>query len=108
MGINWGFFVAQILNLALIIGLIVGIVIVLPRLLRRRDHTPLEILKGRLARGEISSDEFERLRALIRDEAANKPKRIEVGEDEDVTVDAVEYEQIRSAVNRRRLNDDDR
>lgn len=103
--VNVGFLLAQIINLALIIGLIVGIVVFLPRLLRRKDGTPLDILKSRLARGEINTQEFERLRALIRDEEAAKPKR---AADDDSTVDSAEYEQLETAVRRRRLNDDDR
>lgn len=105
--INFGYLLAQVVNfvfVALLVFSLVALVVgVLRRLLHRKDNTPLDILKSRLARGEISTQEFERLRALIRDEDA-KPKR---APDDDATVDAVEYEQLETAVRRRRLNDDD-
>ena len=102
--VNVGFMLAQIINLVLIGALGFVSFIIVRRLLRRKDGTPLDILKARLARGEIDTQEFERLRALIRDEDAAKLKR---APDDDSTVDAVEYEQLETAVNRRRRLSDD-
>ncbi|MCC6615466.1 MAG: hypothetical protein IT320_18480 [Anaerolineae bacterium] len=78
-------FISQILNVV-IITLLVGIpTLVLVRLMRApRRHSSLEILKQRLARGDIEESEFLRLRALLRDDAPEKSKR---GDD---TVDATQ------------------
>lgn len=103
--LNLGFLLAQIINIVLLLALGFVSVVIVRRLLRRKDGAPLDILKARLVRGEISTQEFERLRALIRDEGSAKPKR---AADDDSTVDAVEYEQLETAVRRRRMNDDDR
>jgi len=61
MGIEgWLWMGAWILTLVIVVALLVWT----PRRHATRE-TPLDILRGRLARGEISPDEYERARGLL-------------------------------------------
>lgn len=67
--VNAGFLISQLLNIVLLALLIAVPVVIGFRLLRQKGRqSPLEILKERLARGEIQETEYARLRALLRDE----------------------------------------
>lgn len=56
----------SIFTLLFIIGLIVLVVFLLIRLTRnKKDKTPLDILKARLAKGEIDEAEYERIKATL-------------------------------------------
>ena len=104
LDVNLSFLLAQLINLFLMAVLLAGVFIIVRRLLRRAGDSPLDILKGRLARGEISTQEYERLRTLIVDEQSAKPKR---RLDDDSTVDAAYPMQSESARNRQRSAHDD-
>jgi len=76
-------FISQILNVVIIVLLITIPAAIVVRLIRV-PHRPssLDILKQRLARGELDETEYLRLRALLNDEMPEKAKRT------DETVDA--------------------
>lgn len=60
---GWGGFVLMTLGMVVFWGGLLAIVVVL---LRRHDGTALRILEDRLAKGEIDTDEFERVRKTLR------------------------------------------
>jgi hypothetical protein len=102
-GVNWGFVLAQVINLCIFVFVMWILVKFAQRLIFRRKETPLDVLKGRLARGEITEHEYERLRALVMDEPKEKPKRML---DEDSTVDSLTGDIYETAASRRHKRDD--
>jgi len=54
---NWGWFVWVV-----ILAVVIWIVAARPRAGRQAEETPLEIVKRRYAKGEISREEFERMK----------------------------------------------
>ncbi|MCA9903275.1 MAG: hypothetical protein KC547_05405 [Anaerolineae bacterium] len=73
-GVNVGFLTFQILNFVLVAVLFAASVVIGLRLLRHtRRQSPLDILRERLARGEIQETEYLRLRALLDEETSNRP-----------------------------------
>lgn len=63
IGINWQVLLTQIVNIALfftLFGLIVWIVIKLYR--NNKNRSPMDIARARYAKGEISLEEFDRIR----------------------------------------------
>lgn len=70
MGV-WGW-IWMLINALIWIGILAGIVALVVRLLQQpaakpRVEAPLDILKRRYATGEISKEEFERMKAEIKD-----------------------------------------
>jgi putative membrane protein len=64
-GFGWGFGILGFLTVAIIWALIIAGIVALVRYLRAprvSERTPLEILKERYARGEISKEEFEKMK----------------------------------------------
>ena len=76
LGVNVTFFIAQIINLTVVIILAYIAYRVISRIFRRSSGRPraLEILDQRLANGEIGTDEYHELKATLTD-ATEKPKR---------------------------------
>jgi putative membrane protein len=72
-GFHPGFFAAQLVNLLCLFLVAAVIITVLFRLVRRssspatKESAPLDVLKQRLAKGEINEQEYQRLKALIED-----------------------------------------
>jgi putative membrane protein len=60
---GWSGFVLMLLTMILFWGGVITLVVVL---LRRHDAPALRILEERLARGEIGTDEFDRVRKTLR------------------------------------------
>ncbi|MCP2197254.1 SHOCT domain-containing protein [Lentzea flava] len=60
---GWGGFLVMILSMIVFWGGLLTIVVVL---LRRHDGTAVRILEERLAKGEIDTDEFDRVRKTLR------------------------------------------
>lgn len=63
IGINWQVLLAQIVNFTLLfatIGFLIWLIIKLYR--NSKDRTPMDIARARYAKGEISLEEFDRIR----------------------------------------------
>jgi putative membrane protein len=60
---GWGGFVLMTLGMIVFWGGLLALVVVL---LRRHNGTALHLLEERLARGEIDTDEFDRVRKTLR------------------------------------------
>ncbi len=69
IGVNWQVMLAQIVNVVLlfvVIGFIVWIVIKLNR--NNKTRTPLDIARGRYAKGKITLEEFDQIkRELVKE-----------------------------------------
>ncbi len=55
----------ELLTIALLLLLLGGLILVLFRFFRKPPSRPLEVLKERYARGEISRDEYQQVRRDI-------------------------------------------
>lgn len=66
-GMMWGYgggWLSMIVGLLMIIGLVTGVAFIMARD-RPVQDAPLETLRVRLARGEITPEEYDRLRTLL-------------------------------------------
>jgi len=65
-GMMWGYggWLSVITGLVLIIGLVTGVAYIVARG-RQGQDAPLETLRVRLARGEITPEEYDRLRKVL-------------------------------------------
>ena len=76
LGINGGYYLAQLINVAIVVFILYVIYRVIYSLFKKRPSQPqaLETLNQRLVKGEISEGEYYRLRLTI-ESVPNKPKR---------------------------------
>ncbi len=67
VGDSWLFILLKFVFIGVVLGVII---LILRSLLGIKRKTPLDILKERLARGEITPQEYERLKRIIKEEEA--------------------------------------